>query len=133
VIQKGKIPFGWVQFWRGRIGGVDDALVFPGRGLRPRRNGANRKQDAYQLTAEILHHERDVFPGLFDTRQRRFNDNIRTLRELLERSVGGPTAHWSRLFHGLEPYPDGWRASVPRPEGLPQYPMVLHRGFPDGS
>jgi hypothetical protein len=38
------------------------------------------------------------------------------------------------LFDGLEPYPDGWRASVPRPVTLPHYPMVLHRGgFPDGS
>jgi hypothetical protein len=34
----------------------------------------------------------------------------------------------------VEPYPEGWRASVPRPEVLPDFPMVLHRGgFPDGS
>ena len=33
-----------------------------------------------------------------------------------------------------EPYPDGWRAKLPKPENLPHYPMVLHRGgFPDGS
>ncbi len=39
-----------------------------------------------------------------------------------------------RLFEGLEPYPDGWRASVRKPSTLPHYPMVLHRGgFPDGS
>jgi DNA-binding MarR family transcriptional regulator len=38
------------------------------------------------------------------------------------------------LFRGLDPYPDCWRAAVPRPEGLPHYPMILHRGgFPDGS
>ena len=38
------------------------------------------------------------------------------------------------LSDGLEPYPEGWRASVPRPVTLPHYPMVLHRGgFPDGS
>ena len=38
----------------------------------------------------------------------------------------------SRL--GLEPYPDNWRAQVRRPETLPHYPMVLHRGgYPDGS
>ena len=37
-------------------------------------------------------------------------------------------------MHGLEPYPDGWRAKVPRSEVLPHYPTVLHRGgFPDGS
>jgi hypothetical protein len=61
--------------------------------------------------------------------QTRFGeDNIRTLRELLERMSGEP------LLRGLEPYADGWRASVRKPETLPHYPMVLHRGgFPDGS
>jgi len=33
-----------------------------------------------------------------------------------------------------DPYPDNWRASLPKPEALPHYPMLLHRGgFPDGS
>jgi hypothetical protein len=51
---------------------------------------------------------------------------IRTLRELLERLVVEPIA--------VEPYPDGWRARVPKPNTWPHYPMVLHRGgFPDGS
>jgi len=59
---------------------------------------------------------------------------IQSLRESLERLVGEPTAQLSPLFRGLEPYPDGWRASVRRPNTLPHYPMVLHRGgFPDGS
>jgi DNA-binding MarR family transcriptional regulator len=49
----------------------------------------------------------------------------------LQRSLEAAQAH---LFAGLEPYPDGWRASVPKPDGLPHYPMILHRGgFPDGS
>jgi len=40
----------------------------------------------------------------------------------------------SNLLGGLQPYPDGWRASVASREVLPHYPMVLHRGgFPDGS
>jgi DNA-binding MarR family transcriptional regulator len=61
-------------------------------------------------------------------------ETIRTLRDLLERLAGVPTAHLSPLVLGLEPYPDGWRASVRRPNTLPHYPMVLHRGgFPDGS
>ena len=61
-------------------------------------------------------------------------ETVRALRESLERLVGKPTAQLSPLFRGLEPYPDGWRASVPRPEGFPHYPMILHRGgFPDGS
>jgi DNA-binding MarR family transcriptional regulator len=67
--------------------------------------------------------------------QARFGkDTVRTLRELLERLVGEPTAQRSPLFRGLEPYPDGWRAPVRQPNTLPHYPMVLHRGgFPDGS
>jgi DNA-binding MarR family transcriptional regulator len=68
--------------------------------------------------------------------QTRFGkDNIRTLREALERLVGGAsTVQQSPLYKGLEPYPEGWRASVPRPDTLPHFPMVLHRGgFPDGS
>ena len=61
-------------------------------------------------------------------------DAIRTLRESLERLVGEPAARQSPLFRGLEPYPDGWRAAVRKPDTLPHYPMVLHRGgFPDGS
>jgi hypothetical protein len=61
-------------------------------------------------------------------------DIVRALRGSLEDLVGGGTAANSPLFRGLVPYPDGWRASVRRPETLPHYPMVLHRGgFPDGS
>jgi DNA-binding MarR family transcriptional regulator len=67
--------------------------------------------------------------------QARFgNSTIATLRELLERLAGQPGEKMSPLFRGLEPHADGWRASVPRLEHLPHYPMVLHRGgFPDGS
>jgi len=59
---------------------------------------------------------------------------IRALRESLEQLTGEPSAKLSPLFQGLTPYPDGWRASVRKPNTLPHYPMVLHRGgFPDGS
>jgi DNA-binding MarR family transcriptional regulator len=59
---------------------------------------------------------------------------IGRLRELLEQLAVGPAGQQSPLWRGLEPYPDGWRASLPTPEVLPHYPMVLHRGgFPDGS
>jgi DNA-binding MarR family transcriptional regulator len=62
------------------------------------------------------------------------SDVIRRLRNSLERLVGEPTADLSPLFSGLKPYPEGWRASVPKPATLPHFPMVLHRGgFPDGS
>jgi hypothetical protein len=37
-------------------------------------------------------------------------------------------------MQGLEPYADGWRTKVRRPEVLPHYPMALHGGgYPDGS
>ena len=63
----------------------------------------------------------------------RFGKGLRALRNSLERLAAEPLQS-SPLFHGVEPYPDGWRASLPRPETLPHYPMVLHRGgFPDGS
>jgi DNA-binding MarR family transcriptional regulator len=56
-------------------------------------------------------------------------DTIHALRESLEHLAGR-----SLLFHGLQPNPGGWRASVRKPNALPHYPMVLHRGgFPDGS
>jgi DNA-binding MarR family transcriptional regulator len=45
-----------------------------------------------------------------------------------------PGAGRSPLWEGLEPHPDCWRASLPRPEVLPHYPVVTHRGgYPDGS
>jgi DNA-binding MarR family transcriptional regulator len=79
----------------------------------------------------------DAYRWLLDTIEGRWQarfgkGTIRTLRELLEGLVEG--AELSPLFSGLEPYPDGWRASVRKPNTLPHYPMVLHRGgFPDGS
>jgi DNA-binding MarR family transcriptional regulator len=61
-------------------------------------------------------------------RERFGEDRIRALRESLGR-LGGES-----LFRGLEPYPDGWRASVRKPDVLPHYPKVLRRGgYPDGS
>lgn len=59
---------------------------------------------------------------------------IAAMRSALESLVGDVTANGSPLFAGLEPYPEGWRAQIRRPETLPHFPMVLHRGgYPDGS
>jgi DNA-binding MarR family transcriptional regulator len=59
-------------------------------------------------------------------------DVIGALRKSLDHIVD--TADDSLLFRGIEPFPENWRASRPRPETLPFYPMVLHRGgYPDGS
>ena len=61
-------------------------------------------------------------------------DSIVGLRDALEGLVDGPDGSLPPLRLGLQPYPDGWRASVREPETLPHYPMVLHRGgYPDGS
>ena len=59
---------------------------------------------------------------------------IDDLRGALENLVGNGTYTGSPLAAGLEPYPDNWRTRVRRPETLPHYPMILHRGgYPDGS
>lgn len=61
-------------------------------------------------------------------------NNIASLRKVLESLAGDGTAAASPLFRGLQPYADGWRASLAKPRILPHHPMVLHRGgFPDGS
>ena len=59
---------------------------------------------------------------------------VGALRDVLAGLAGDGTADGSPLFRGLTPPPGSWRASVPRPETLPHFPMVLHRGgYPDGS
>jgi DNA-binding MarR family transcriptional regulator len=66
--------------------------------------------------------------------QRYGEETMQSLREALEPIAGDGTVRGSRLYRGLQPYPEGWRASVGQPATLPHYPMVLHRGgFPDGS
>ena len=69
-------------------------------------------------------------PGEIEERwQARFGEHaIRNLRESFE------ALSVETLSLGLEPYPDGWRALLPKPRMLPHYPTVLHRGgFPDGA
>jgi DNA-binding MarR family transcriptional regulator len=64
----------------------------------------------------------------------RFGDaGLERLRNALEGIVGAPGGP-SPLLKAIEPYPEGWWASGKRPEILPHYPMVLHRGgWPDGA
>ncbi len=68
-------------------------------------------------------------------RARYGSEAMASLRRSLEAVVSDqPAGPGSLLFLGMEPYPDGWRASVRPPETLPHYPMVLHRGgYPDGA
>lgn len=66
-------------------------------------------------------------------RDRFGSDATDGLRASVE-AIVQPGSGRSPLFRGLEPDPDGWRATVPIPETLPRFPMVLHRGgYPDGS
>lgn len=66
-------------------------------------------------------------------RERFGAEAIDHLRAALEHLSGGGGSQ-SPLFRGLDAHPEGWRASVRRPETLPHFPVVLHRGgFPDGS
>jgi DNA-binding MarR family transcriptional regulator len=75
----------------------------------------------------------DLLADIEERWQSQFGETIHELRNCLESLAGGMTAT-SPLFRGLQPYPEGWRAALPKPEALPHYPMVLHRGgYPDGS
>jgi methyltransferase (TIGR00027 family) len=90
--------------------------------LTPRGIGAKR---GYQESLGTIEHRwQERFTGA----------SISALRHALEALTHGPEGEPPPLFHGLEPYPDNWRASVRPPATLPYYPMVLHRGgYPDGS
>jgi DNA-binding MarR family transcriptional regulator len=77
-----------------------------------------KARDAYRLLLSLIEERWRI----------RFGEiAIRNLRESLQPLAGD-------LFRGLDPHPNGWRASVRKPETLPHHPMVLHRGgYPDGS
>lgn len=61
-------------------------------------------------------------------------DTVNKLCAVLEELAGKPGAEPPPLMAGLRAHSDCWRASLPAPETLPHYPMILHRGgFPDGS
>lgn len=62
------------------------------------------------------------------------SETVQRLRGALEQLAFKFATGQSPLMSGLRPRPDCWRASLPAPETLPHYPMILHRGgFPDGS
>ena len=84
-------------------------------------------------------HARDIYDRTVRAIEERWQaafgeDTVVDLRNLLERLISEPDVRGPLLFHGLDPYPDGWRAALPSPEVLPHFPMILHRGgWPDGS
>jgi DNA-binding MarR family transcriptional regulator len=62
----------------------------------------------------------------------RLGDVVEDLRSALEELVALDDGE--RLWSGLEPPVDGWRVGKKRPDTLPHFPMVLHRGgYPDGG
>jgi hypothetical protein len=76
--------------------------------------------------------------------QTAYRERIAHIEEQWEERFGKPAIgalceallpfHLELLLRGIEPYPEGWRASVRKPAVLPYFPMVLHRGgYPDGS
>jgi DNA-binding MarR family transcriptional regulator len=92
---------------------------------------------------EAQHDYHRLVGAIEESWQARFGqDSVRNLRRALEQLAGELGTERSSLSLGLsrglslglEPYPDGWRASVPKADTLPHYPVVTHRGgFPDGS
>lgn len=61
-------------------------------------------------------------------------DKLAALRQSLEEFVPEPATPGSRIFEGLKPYADCWRAMAPPLEALPHQALITHRGgFPDGS
>jgi hypothetical protein len=56
------------------------------------------------------------------------------LRLALEQIAARDGAPSPELMQSLEPHPENWRAARTKPQTLPHFPMVLHRGgYPDGS
>lgn len=85
-------------------------------------------------------------PGASGSKSLVLTEKGRTAREAYATLTGAIEKRWEarfgealqemngRLLEGLVPHPDCWRAQVPKPETLPHFPMVLHRGgYPDGS
>jgi hypothetical protein len=70
----------------------------------------------------VQNEDRRLLGALEERWQARFGKAaMRRTRASLESLVGEPTAERPPLFRGLEPLPDGWRASIRKPATLPHY------------
>jgi hypothetical protein len=125
-----------------RLSGVSKEAIAVALRLLVRSGGAVVESDSSRvrtahLTAKGLRAQSAHAKRLEEIEQQwrvRFGEVIDSAKASLAPLVGGGTAQDSPLFAGLEPPPDGWRAQVRRPDTLPHFPMVLHRGgYPDGS
>ncbi len=105
-----------------RLAGVSKEAVAMATGFLARqsfaRTGAGR---TFQLT-EKGREAREEYGRLAEAIERKWN--VPELRAALE----------SLTLATPEPPPGTWRSKVARPEVLPDFPMILHRGaYPDGS
>jgi methyltransferase (TIGR00027 family) len=107
---------------RGDLAAEDpDPAASRGKVARLTPRGLDAQRLYHELTGEIERRWHDRFAPAVTA----------ALRASLEPLAAGQPPP---LFGGLEPYPDNWRALVRRPDVLPHFPMVLHRGgYPDGS
>lgn len=104
-----------------RLSGVSKEAVKMGLGWLQKRGFAAIEAGVARMTPSGVAARERYLKWTRDVDRRK---NLSRLRELL-------ALDFSR---GLEPYPEGWRARVKKPETLPDFPMVLHRGgYPDGS
>lgn len=119
--------------------GIDNALSI----LQQRRfavvapDPAGRRLRVAKLTPqghEAQHAYRQRVAEVEERWQERCGEeSVRALVDSLERVVGQPTSRQAPLLRGMKACPGGWRSDVPRPQTLPHFPMISHRGgFPDG-
>jgi DNA-binding MarR family transcriptional regulator len=126
-----------------RRGGVSKAAISMAVGFLETRGFATVGADRAGGTVKTLRltergeQAREVYGELSAVIEGRWQTRfgaqpMRALRAVLEALGGGSGG--SPLLLGLTPPAGGWRESVGKPDLLPHYPMVLHRGgFPDGS
>ncbi len=121
-----------------RLAGVSKEAIRMAAGILRKSGVAVEEPDQTGGRAKVMRltpngrtvrdHYRQLLVVMEERWQARFGKKtILQLKESLQELAG-------QFLGGIEPYPDGWRAAVRKPDTLPHYPMVLHRGgFPDGS
>jgi len=119
------------------LGGVSKESIAMALGFMQKRGFATLQTNAakarvVQLTTKGRRAQEEYGSRTAAIEQRWKKDygsqTIQDLRDALEPLSGEP------LLRATEPYPECWRAKLPRPRTLPHFPMVLHRGgYPDGS
>jgi hypothetical protein len=119
---------GWLQK-HGLVGFPADHTSDKGKAIALTAKGRIARQACHQLAWAIENRWTDRFG-----RDPSAEDRIEPLRAALESLLTASDENGSLIMQGVRPYSDGWRASLPAPQALPHFPMILHRGgFPDGS